>query len=78
MFQFILSFFRKRKLNKLLETVEMCAKCTIRPVFKGQGNRQPECKNYHLHGNCKGAIIKRNDPCFCGSGKKYKVCCDNL
>lgn len=22
--------------------------------------------------------IKRNDPCICGSGKKYKKCCLNL
>jgi len=23
----------------------------------------------------KGKKIKRNDPCFCGSGKKHKKCC---
>ena len=25
-----------------------------------------------------GKKIKRNEPCFCGSGKKYKHCCGNL
>jgi uncharacterized protein len=25
-----------------------------------------------------GAKIGRNDPCFCGSGKKYKRCCGNV
>ena len=23
----------------------------------------------------KGVKIRRNDPCYCGSGKKYKQCC---
>lgn len=25
-----------------------------------------------------GTKLGRNDPCFCGSGKKYKVCCAKL
>ena len=25
----------------------------------------------------KDAKVKRNDPCPCGSGKKYKQCCAN-
>ncbi|HQS84070.1 MAG TPA: SEC-C metal-binding domain-containing protein [Alphaproteobacteria bacterium] len=28
----------------------------------------------NLHSNKLG----RNDPCFCGSGKKYKKCCLNV
>lgn len=31
--------------------------------------RQPICRN--------GSKIGRNQPCFCGSGKKYKKCCLN-
>ncbi len=26
----------------------------------------------------KGKKIGRNDPCICGSGKKYKKCCGSL
>ena len=25
----------------------------------------------------RGQKLKRNDPCFCGSGKKFKKCCNN-
>ena len=25
-----------------------------------------------------GKKMKRNEPCFCGSGKKYKHCCGSL
>lgn len=28
-----------------------------------------------LHAAAKPAKIGRNDPCFCGSGRKYKLCC---
>jgi preprotein translocase subunit SecA len=28
--------------------------------------------------NIAGKKIRRNEPCFCGSGKKYKHCCGNL
>jgi len=28
--------------------------------------------------NISGKKIRRNEPCFCGSGKKYKFCCGNL
>jgi preprotein translocase subunit SecA len=28
--------------------------------------------------NMSGKKIRRNEPCFCGSGKKYKFCCGSL
>ena len=28
--------------------------------------------------NIAGKKIRRNEPCFCGSEKKYKHCCGNL
>ncbi len=28
--------------------------------------------------NISGKKMRRNEPCFCGSGKKYKHCCGNL
>lgn len=33
--------------------------------------------NFKSHGKEQGARIGRNDPCPCGSGKKYKKCCLN-
>ena len=66
------------ELTAMLNGITMCTKCNIRPVFKGRGNKDMTCKNYSLHGNCKGHRLKRNDICFCGSGKKYKVCCNRL
>lgn len=32
---------------------------------------------YYLHGDTREGPLKpgRNDPCPCGSGKKYKACC---
>ena len=39
-----------------------------------------EQKEYYLEQKKSGTIVKpkkigRNDPCPCGSGKKYKYCC---
>ncbi len=31
-----------------------------------------------INKNPKGKKLSRNDPCFCGSGKKYKKCCGAL
>lgn len=28
-----------------------------------------------LHDDCGRIELGRNDPCFCGSGKKHKQCC---
>jgi len=36
------------------------------------------CTNKHwryMDGDCTATMIKRNDPCFCGSTVKYKNCC---
>lgn len=38
------------------------------PVQTGQGTGKPQPVR-------KGKKIGRNDPCPCGSGKKYKHCC---
>jgi uncharacterized protein YecA (UPF0149 family) len=40
----------------------------------------PNCNHGHHHDALKpiirqGAKIGRNDPCSCGSNKKYKKCC---
>ena len=44
----------------------------------GDGNQQAAAAHPHNHpqpaGNAMGGKIGRNDPCPCGSGKKYKHC----
>ncbi|MBN2595205.1 MAG: SEC-C domain-containing protein [Marinifilaceae bacterium] len=47
--------------------------------------RDPEWKNHYQHMEYifassespveQGVKVNRNDPCPCGSGKKYKQCC---
>lgn len=39
----------------------------LRQIWKSMGPRQATI--------VKGAVLGRNDPCSCGSGKKYKKCC---
>ena len=39
---------------------------------KAKEEREKEPSKYQLH---HGASVGRNDPCPCGSGKKYKKCC---
>ena len=38
---------------------------------------QEEGRWYYLNGNTSEGPLKpgRNDPCPCGSGRKYKACC---
>ena len=47
---------------------------TVRPPVQGQGQQEDEVK---LKPIVKGEEPGRNDPCPCGSGKKYKKCCIN-
>ncbi|OCL25485.1 preprotein translocase subunit SecA [Orenia metallireducens] len=47
---------------------------TVRPPVQGQGQQEGEVK---LKPIVKGEEPGRNDPCLCGSGKKYKKCCIN-
>ena len=41
----------------------------------------PNCNHHHHHHDMLKPILRdtpkigRNDPCVCGSGKKYKKCC---
>ena len=44
----------------------------IKQIIKGQANDSKE-KEHHTIKNTKK--VGRNDPCICGSGKKYKNCC---
>ena len=40
--------------------------------------KKEEIKPVNINPNMIGKKIGRNEPCFCGSGKKYKHCCGAL
>ena len=53
-----------------------CAKCGSWWDIE-HGSHVPgsqEAKEAH-RGQQRGAVVERNDPCPCGSGKKFKKCC---
>jgi preprotein translocase subunit SecA len=43
--------------------------------FAGEGGQKKETKSKPQSYTRQGAKVGRNDPCPCGSGKKYKNCC---
>ena len=64
-------------LNKLktdLITVLINLTVVEKPVQKPEEKNKP-IKNIP---NLAGKKMRRNEPCFCGSGKKYKYCCGAL
>ena len=64
-------------LNKLktdLITVLINLTVVEKPVQKPEEKNKPT-KNIP---NLAGKKMRRNEPCFCGSGKKYKYCCGAL
>lgn len=46
-----------------------------KPIFYGHAEGKETIKISSDRGIAKGKKIGRNDPCPCGSGKKYKKCC---
>ena len=64
-------------LNKLkadLVTVLINLAVVEKPIQKPEEENKP-IKNIP---NLAGKKMRRNEPCFCGSGKKYKYCCGAL
>ncbi|MDR2339699.1 MAG: preprotein translocase subunit SecA [Deltaproteobacteria bacterium] len=66
------------------ETLSMITHVAIKPENETEELKRTEQKmNYNLSGNgggdapakAKNKKVGRNDPCPCGSGKKYKHCC---
>jgi uncharacterized protein YecA (UPF0149 family) len=55
------------------------------PYNSNDPHEESDCEEHQHHAGCQHAKqhspviqnikIGRNDPCFCGSGKKYKKCC---
>ena len=47
-------------------------------VEKPIENNKEKQKNVKIDPKYVGKKMSRNEPCFCGSGKKYKYCCGSL
>ena len=47
-------------------------------VVEAQTKTNPDIKPTEINPKYVGKKMSRNEPCFCGSGKKYKRCCGAL
>jgi preprotein translocase subunit SecA len=67
--------YKKEGHRLFKELLENCERNMVESIMKATINIQPPSKpeEYSLPKNKTG--IGRNDPCPCGSGKKYKKCC---
>ena len=70
-FDLFSSLLNKLKLDYI--TILMNLKVITQPEKK-----QDEKKNIEIDPKYKEKKMGRNEPCFCGSGKKYKHCCGSL
>ncbi len=76
MFEEMITDIRKRTVRTLLSAVPQARpivrKEVAKPLIEGfEGGKMPTKKPL----NKQGEKVGRNDPCPCGSGKKYKKCC---
>lgn len=57
--------------------MKLCVICKAAPVRTVHGKHSNFCQECYVNnGIIQNKIkIKRNDPCPCGSGQKYKRCC---
>lgn len=61
---------RREWLEGVVEVIE-----AIMAIWAEQGLARPEPIVVEQPAPVGGAVVGRNDPCPCGSGKKYKKCC---
>ena len=54
-------------------TILFNLKINVKPIEKGNVNKPKNIDSKYI-----GKKMSRNEPCFCGSGKKYKRCCGAL
>ncbi len=47
-------------------------------IIEQQTENKTKFNNKEIDPKYKGRKMRRNEPCFCGSGKKYKHCCGSL
>ncbi|HZG59698.1 MAG TPA: preprotein translocase subunit SecA [Anoxybacillus sp.] len=62
----VAKYIMKAEIQSNLERQEVAKGQAVRPKEEGEVKRKPVRK---------AVEIGRNDPCICGSGKKYKHCC---
>jgi preprotein translocase subunit SecA len=62
----VAKYIMKAEIQNNLERQEVAKGQAVHPKEEGEVKRKPVRKAIE---------IGRNDPCFCGSGKKYKHCC---
>ena len=70
-FELFENLLNKLKLDFI--TILFNLKVNVRPIEKEAVNRPKKIDSKYI-----GKKMSRNEPCFCGSGKKYKRCCGAL
>lgn len=63
-------YVMKAQVQQNLQRQEVAEGKAVQPSANGEAQKKPKNKPIR-----KGEDIGRNDPCICGSGKKYKNCC---
>ena len=68
------------KLKTDLITIHVNLTIIQKPIDKSENEINPEdqLKSNKIDPKYIGKKMRRNEPCFCGSGKKYKHCCGAL
>lgn len=70
----------RAKIDALVKTMRN-SHPTIVTIFKQRYQKMKHASKEAAQKNCEATVIRakpsvgRNDPCVCGSGKKYKKCC---
>ena len=67
------NYFKLNKLKLDFITILFNLKVNIKPVERETVNKYKKIDPKYI-----GKKMRRNEPCFCGSGKKFKHCCGSL
>lgn len=67
--------YKKEAYKLFKELLENCEGNMVEAIMKATINIKPPAKPEEYASPKNNAGINRNDPCPCGSGKKYKKCC---
>ena len=70
-FELFENLLNKLKLDFI--TILFNLKVNVKPIEKETVNKSKNIDSKYI-----GKKMSRNEPCFCGSGKKYKRCCGAL
>ena len=70
-FELFENLLNKLKLDFI--TILLNLEVNVKPIEKETMNKPKSIDSKYI-----GKKMSRNEPCFCGSGKKYKRCCGAL